>query len=103
MMLKNLLGRKGYAPIRVFSSPCPSSRITTMDRVASQEVVKEQEIQQTTDDEKQPFEPEIEELLTRLSPDPWYLLSSETTSLLHIFLDFFPSPVPHKLSNIIAY
>jgi len=31
------------------------------------------------------------------------MLSPETTSLLHIFLDFFPSPVPHKLSKIIAY
>ena len=30
-------------------------------------------------------------------------LSPETTSLLHIFLDFFPSLVPHKLSKIIAY
>lgn len=52
MMLKNLLGRKGYSPIRVFSSPCPSSRITTKDKVTSKETVKEQEIQWTTIDEK---------------------------------------------------
>ena len=31
------------------------------------------------------------------------MLSSETTSLLHIFIGFFPSPVTQKLSKIIAY
>jgi hypothetical protein len=85
---------------RIFSNPCPHSRIVTKDESTIQEVVVEEqrihehapqeenlevysnypyqhleEIQEpwTTTDEEQHLEPEIEEFLACLSPDPLYI------------------------------
>ena len=43
MVFNHLLGRRGYTPMRVFSSLCHISRTIIKDGVASQEAVEEQE------------------------------------------------------------
>lgn len=39
-MLKNLWRKGGHTPTRIFSNPCPSSRIVTKDEFAYQEEVE---------------------------------------------------------------
>jgi hypothetical protein len=95
-MLKNLLSKGRHATTRIFSNPCPHSRISTRDESAFQKSVEEQRIHEhilqeedlevsssspcekikeikeswTTSDEDQILEPEIKEFLACLSPDP---------------------------------
>lgn len=43
MMFKHLLERRGYTPMRVFSSLCPISKTIIKDGATSQEATEEQE------------------------------------------------------------
>jgi hypothetical protein len=51
-MLKNLLNKGGHTPVRIFSNPCPYSRVVTRDESTIQETMEESEIHEHIPEEE---------------------------------------------------